>query len=414
MKNRKTYKNRGGGQKCSGMSCIETEHEPTLELDWTLVAKKIVIDDWDFIIIPKNTIVYKGIRINGRKIFQEKISYYAQLPIASYYAFDHNKNNNASFGEILCYKINHDTLLLDMTSVRNYKKIIDFLNEDEIDTLKTSFEYVKQGKNEYIQRYSDYSSDMNFIDVFNIIMTENPKVTGYSYINNGKSNNTCGFHNELMICGEQRIHPILQDNKYVWTPYFKPECILEIEYDEFTGNTIKIDTLKMEYELCNNKTFEYKVEFHINDDEFPFIQKDKEGYTWNEPFIAELLQYIKNLRSKKGRWFTWNNENEVYNLTGFPITMYPELYERDVYPEDETHYLEIITLPRSKYTILDPIVNNIVTRDDFYSDDRFEIDKYIDIESPKPSKSKSSKSKSSKSSSKITLKKRSAKKESSI
>ena len=296
--------------------------------DWTTVAKKEKRGEWDVLVIPINTMLYRGVYIgkhdinNKRQKQQENLSekyYYATFPIAGYYAFDQEYRNNSAQGKIISYKTNNDICILDMASMDNYKKLETIANKDLKEVLYRAFPLRRNA----IARDSDTKDDIIFAEEFcKLLDTKIPEVSGYGYTS------LPGFHSEIMICGEKQKQPILQSTEWIWTPYFEEDYILEINNNEFTGE--KKHTEDLEYEISGNSDEIHEVEFNQDQDQFPYMGKEA-TYIWKEPFKSKLLDYIKSIRN--GRYY--GIESEQMNLEDYPLKEYPEIYEEKYYPDNK-------------------------------------------------------------------------------
>lgn len=207
------------------------------KIGWPSNCVKTKIHDWDITIIPKNIVLYKGVKQTYDYDDDNENIWFGNLSVAINYAMQYSnvkpyfpigiKNNS----RIQIFKLEQNLVLFDIDSVNNFNKLklmIDDSNQDvhyafnaEISTIPNypgPFATLKNIKNKnYVRRHSTKYIDMiiaNFLcSTFNF--------DGWSSIYNP----LVPFNSEILVCHKSKnnitklpieitINPDLSISKY--------------------------------------------------------------------------------------------------------------------------------------------------------------------------------------------------------
>jgi hypothetical protein len=180
--------------------------------DWTKVAIRDKDNLYDYWIVPKNTLLYKGVDVKFEDdILPEVPAFYANLSIASNYAFDNVvKKRFGEFGKVITVITIEDIKLLDLSSKKTLSSL-QKLKQPDIN-IQTYFGTPVEPK-----RVSGYEQDAKISQW----LCEN-NFSGFGYPK------YAGFHNEAMICSNDFIRRY--DIEY--RSINKLQCLFEIDVNK--------------------------------------------------------------------------------------------------------------------------------------------------------------------------------------
>ncbi len=180
--------------------------------DWTKVA--IIKSDnlYDYWVVPKNTLLYKGV---AAKFEDDKLpalpSFYADLNIASIYAFDNDtKSRFGEYGKVITVITKKDIELLDLSSKKTLASL-EKLKQKNINIQATFGTPIEP------KRISSYSAD----EKISKWLCEN-NFSGFGYPK------YAGFHNEIMICSNDFIDRYNIEYRSI----NGLQCLFEISFDK--------------------------------------------------------------------------------------------------------------------------------------------------------------------------------------
>ncbi|BCS83589.1 hypothetical protein QLL95_gp0534 [Cotonvirus japonicus] len=246
--------------------------------NWTEINKKYDI----FIVIPKNTLIYRGTSV---KICDKnnKYTFYSDFNTATWYAFasDFQKGEN---GKVICMKSNKQLVLLDMDNINTYPFLYHFDNipkyQENKDVINFAFGYdhKKSIKNQNLKRCSCANIDKSFCDWFIKSIEGKINIDGYAF------SGSKFFHNELMIF-DTSIHNKLElmPIEYRFCIYYKKNTlknyyILEI-INGFISRSIKDEQIILfngsHLEIKWNRNNIYKPDNNRLMDKFYFNEKNQ-------------------------------------------------------------------------------------------------------------------------------------------
>lgn len=284
--------------------------------DWTKHIIRTTINDYDVIIIPKNSIIYSG---KSLKHYlddgSENIgaSFYTTFDVATDYAFNPNLMNSidpTDYYGVFSYKITKDIVLLDMESSKNYENLhklsdiprLKYMNN--IDILTYSF-------NNGNKRYSDVEVDILLINWICKKIEDNViPVIGYAYTEKMQN------HNEIMICSN-KAKPKKIENIYRTIPYLDENYIFETKNGVITN---KINIKDISYKV-NNKVY------NIN------INREKSYVVYGGNYDEDIELYKRNKNIDKFMYIKeLNNILIEYVYKYFNTDEYKEDY-REIFPK---------------------------------------------------------------------------------
>ena len=264
--------------------------------DWQTCITRQKISGFTYIVLPKDTLLYKGVGIgkNVRPLVEEAL-YAADLNVASYYAFQSERRGDAEYGKILVYSLQRDIYLLDMAELENYRALyklgveIPQYNKD-VDIINYSFGYKKN--QEKLERYSHPMIDGEFVDW--LCKLDIPRLDGYAYEWMAK------FHNEVVICNKKYPNLIkLEPIEYRYTKYLNENAILKVINGEFTGQVIPFAELsyKAGTKIHNVQPYiKYRDTLY-----FPDIKLKEDAFLCSREFLNARTEYVKkySIKSKE-------------------------------------------------------------------------------------------------------------------
>ncbi len=192
--------------KASSKKYINKFVEPNR--DWTKVAIRDSDNLYDYWIVPKNTLLYKGVDVAfGDDIVPQPPSFYADLIIASEYAFDNEARSRfGEYGKVITVITINDIRLLDLSS----KKTLASLQKFKQPGIGLELVF---GSPIEPRRYSNYDAD----GIISKWLCEN-NFSGFGYPR------YAGFHNEIMICSNNDIERYHIEYRSI----NKLQCLFEI------------------------------------------------------------------------------------------------------------------------------------------------------------------------------------------
>ena len=216
--------------------------------DWTKASTKIERTHngkkYVFIVIPKNTHVYRGFqygskpRKNYSKEDIEELNednetnynikkkgglYFATLPIACYYAYDNDNDSRGEFHHVMEYKTKHAMRILDMSVWQNIKNVVDDGDEivaknnsslerdreliDDVDEIFNSTHgFNPDGPSEQLVRDSGGADSSMTRAMFAwLSLSSSPKLDGFGHLR------MSGFHSEFATPNKTKSLQLLNE-----------------------------------------------------------------------------------------------------------------------------------------------------------------------------------------------------------
>jgi hypothetical protein len=174
---------------------LPTETNSTLPDKWMTYAKKYNF----FIVIPKDSLIYRGVKSEKKYIDKQKYTFYSDFNAACWYAFSSDFQNGEK-GKVICMKLKHDVVLLDMDNINTfqllyqYGNVPDFCNDQDVIQYAFGYNHKKPIDQQVLKRCSHNDIDKKFCNwLVNIVKNNNINVDGYGFFGSKH------FHNEIML-----------------------------------------------------------------------------------------------------------------------------------------------------------------------------------------------------------------------
>jgi hypothetical protein len=266
---------------------------PELCRDWHECVQRGTHNGFDVLIIPPNTLLFKGIkasaeqrarvarRLRQREPITTEVTYVGDLPIAAHYAFASDMTQGEQ-GKIITYRTTQPIILLDMESIRNYQRLsqmnVPHLEDDEFsDILNYTFGYTP-GRTQLpseLKRYSDYDHDVQLSQW--LCSRDLDGITGYGYLK------LPGFHSELLICQPQdklELYPL----EYRFVSYYNPDVVIETFNGHVTGRELTFPQISSR---------EMRVRPHYNTYAIYEPHQDpSDAFLCQEPFVSRRREAL--------------------------------------------------------------------------------------------------------------------------
>lgn len=256
-------------------------------LDWHLCVQKGTQNGYDVLIIPENTLLFKGVNIVRKPQRTDKRaspgSYFADRSVAAHYAFGSDMISGEQ-GKVITYRTTKPVYVLDMTSINNYRKLHQFevpkLQYPEFpDIISYTFGY--RPEKEQLQRYSDFDQDEELVQW--LCGLNLGDVSGYGYLK------LPGFHSEIMICNwenKMELYPL----EYRFVTYYNTDKIIETWKGEVTGKEFSFEEMSSPEIKVRPK---YSM-YHI----YNPTKNPTDSFLCKEPFVSlrrqHLIKYADN------------------------------------------------------------------------------------------------------------------------
>ena len=295
--------------------------------DIEIVAKKANVNGWMVQIVPKGSILYRGVPSSDYKHTQyldneEGFIYYGNFDVAAQYAFagDHTAGGA---GKIVALDVKQDVTFMDVSEISNFKKLFKMIepNPQLIKDIKYAYGYDDTHTNPTINRIShpeiDYRLSKWFCSFFN---SNNLPFQGYG------NDIISGFHTEYIFCTNKITSYIKPSNlEYRWFSFYRQEYLIEkgefienkredyifeTKNGEMTNNVINI---KKPFVIFGKRTSDGKVTQNIrrvqfvNGRYYPWPSDsvsfhNNERILFQEPIFSYWLLDVKGLRDRKGNY----------------------------------------------------------------------------------------------------------------
>lgn len=207
--------------------------------NWQTCITREIIGPFNYIILPANTLLYKGVSV-GKKATVESGIYAADLSVASYYAFQYkSRPPDAEYGLVQTYKTVEPLYLLDMEDINNYEAIYEMGLEvpktmENRDLLEYAFGYIRGERS--LKRYSEFTIDAELVKW---LCGLNKTLDGYAY------EHIAGFHNEVVVCKNKGYKLVVEPVEYRYAKYYDYDSILKVKNGLYTGEKIPFSELEM-------------------------------------------------------------------------------------------------------------------------------------------------------------------------
>ena len=259
--------------------------KPNVCKDWRTCVQKGKYNGFDVLILPANTLLYKGVYLKGAPGANAQPrgvgSYFANFPVAASYAFA-SPWANAEQGKIIVFEVINPIYLLDMTSIDNYDKIWKSLPLEVQSAISNSFGYVPPWNN--IRRKSKYEED---IKIVNWLCSKNlDGIVGYGYTQ------LPGFHSEVLICNPEdkvKLLPI----EYRFSIDYNPSVLLETRNGILTGVEIPTQSIP------TNEIIGNIVKWGIHNPRYITSSDPSDQYLCYEPFVSAQKEYLQRTTDYK-------------------------------------------------------------------------------------------------------------------
>jgi hypothetical protein len=212
--------------------------------DWHKCVRKGTHNGFDVLIIPTNTLLFRGVPADvkvqarrhqmRRRLHPNAMSnpiYLADLPVAAYYAFA-SDDICGEQGKIITYRTTQSINLLDMASLANYHRLAQ-MNVPPCgvpghpDVLSYAFGYTP-GTTQ-LKRISHRDIDL---DLAQWLCSLNlGSISGYAY------SKLPGFHSEILLChpkNQLKLYPL----EYRFVSYYNPDVVIETFQGHLTGREL--------------------------------------------------------------------------------------------------------------------------------------------------------------------------------
>ncbi|AGF85665.1 hypothetical protein QJ854_gp117 [Moumouvirus goulette] len=160
---------------------------------WMKYAKKHSI----FIIIPKDTLIYRGTSVYDKSI-NLNYKFFSDFNTACWYAFS-SDFQKGEMGKVICMRLKENLILFDIDNVYTFKFFYKYFRnipkyDDDTDVIKYAFGYDnnKPITEQVLKRTSNLQIDIMFCNWL-INSTKKINIDGYGFMG------TNNFHNEVMI-----------------------------------------------------------------------------------------------------------------------------------------------------------------------------------------------------------------------
>ena len=350
--------------KISNYSFIDI-YDDIKKNDIETVAKKANINGWIVQIVPKDSILYRGVQSSDYKHTQyldneEGFIYYGNFDVAAQYAFGGDFTAGGA-GKIVALHVKQDVTFLDVSEISNFKKLFKMIeaNPQLIRDIEYAYGYDDTHANPTITRISqpdtDYRLSKWFCSFFN---SNNLPFQGYG------SNFISGFHMEYTFCTNKITSYIKPSNlEYRWFSFYRPkflvekgklvinnreDYIFETKNGEMTNNVINI---KKPFTIFGKRTSDGKVTQDIRPVQFanglyyPWPSDsvsfhNNERILFQEPIFSYWLLSIKGLRDRKGNYERLFKAHDEFYPPNKPASPKPS-----------------ITISKSSITVPETIIN---------------------------------------------------------
>lgn len=200
---------------------------------------KITIDGWVVLIVPKDTIMYRGVKVTDYKHTQyldnsEGFIYFGNFDVAAVYAFgDANMGGTNEAGKIISLIAKQNIIFLDLSVMSNFQKIFETNPPNEIVLdLKLSYGYDNTETNPTIKRNSDRDADYRLSKWFCAFFYKNNlPFQGYGY------NLIANFHMEYILCTNNvSSYLIPTPFEYRWFDFYREKYIFNSKTKSLNSN----------------------------------------------------------------------------------------------------------------------------------------------------------------------------------
>ncbi|QGR53653.1 hypothetical protein [Moumouvirus maliensis] len=161
---------------------------------WMKYAKKHSI----FIIIPKDTLIYRGTSIHDDGIVKSSYAFFSDFNSACWYAFS-SDFQKGEMGKVICVKLKENIILFDVDNPYTFKffykyfgNVPEYNKKGDIIKFAFGYDFNKPVTEQTLKRVSTFQMDKQFCNWF-VNYSKKFNIDGYGFLG------TEHFHNEIMI-----------------------------------------------------------------------------------------------------------------------------------------------------------------------------------------------------------------------
>lgn len=305
-------------------------HNQTPYMDWHPCVQKDNVHGYDILIIPENTLLFKGVNTIPKPIRADKKtspgSYFGNLSVAAYYAFSSDMIQG-EHGKVITYRTTKPIYVLDMTSINNYRKLYqhpipESMGPNSINILTYTFGYTPE--KEQLRRCSHLDIDSELVKwLYNLNLKD---IDGYGYLK------LPGFHSEIMIFNTQtegifdykdkmELYPL----EYRFVSYYNTNVIIETWKGDITGKELSFEQLSSDEIKVSpkyNMTWIYDptqkksqgLNMEIDAQSLRSFHNRSDSFLCKEPFVSLRQQHLIKYQHLTSRKTTNSVLNNLFSL----------------------------------------------------------------------------------------------------